>query len=642
VVYNLRTIGLTGTQSTGGHPMRDDSRKKFETYFETLPLEAGLRVDGKAGTEIKVDDAEGEDPASTIDTLPRMKVEVEPSELPADLKVTDTLGEGGMGIVRLARQSPLERDVAVKTTKKASDPGALHGLLQEAYVTGHLEHPNVIPIYTLGQDESGAPLIVMKRVEGISWLAKLGDESLDLEYHIDVLRQVANAVRFAHSKGVIHRDIKPENVMIGDFGEVYLLDWGIAVSMDEPKGMMPTRDNARMAGTAQYMAPEMTEQSAENIDARTDVYLMGATLHQIVTGEMLHQGSKLFDLMFSAYKSEPREYDRSVPAELVDIIHKACHRDKEQRYQSAEAFKIALDDFLHHRESVAVSRQAELRLERLESLLDSDREDDLEVHDLFGECRFGFRQALRMWDGNEGAQTGLRRCLLAMARYHVENENLGGARNCIAELADPPQALLDDIQGLEDRLASREQELERLKEFRAEFDLRTAMTSRSIVVSVIGLLWTAATIVFIVTGESDEPFSTFDFEHFTWTLRSIVIVVVPTLLFRKRLFANAANKRIILVIYALLFSLACMRFVMWQLESTLVVAQAADGILYALAGIAVGLMSDRRVILASGVFFASTLGGVFWPALQLHFLAGAGLIFCLSLAWIWRPGQRGA
>ncbi|MGM0559223.1 MAG: serine/threonine-protein kinase, partial [Myxococcota bacterium] len=237
--------------------MSDDSREKFETHFETLPLEAGLRVDAHAGTEIKVDAFAPDDSASTINTLPRMTVEVEPSELPADLKVTETLGEGGMGIVRLARQSPLERDVAVKTSKKLTDPGAIHGLLQEAFITGHLEHPNVIPIYTLGQDESGAPLIVMKRVEGISWLAKLDDETLDLEYHIDVLRQVANAVRFAHSKGIVHRDIKPENVMIGDFGEVYLLDWGIALSLDEPKGLMPTRENAKMAGTAQYMAPEM-------------------------------------------------------------------------------------------------------------------------------------------------------------------------------------------------------------------------------------------------------------------------------------------------------------------------------------------------------------------------------------------------
>ncbi len=625
--------------------MSEDSREQFETYFKTLPLEGGLDVDidGRSGTEIKLDHTVSmQEPEQAIETLPRMKVEVEPSTLPADLKVIETLGEGGMGIVRLARQSPLDRDVAVKTTKKSSDPRALHGLLQEAYVTGHLEHPNVLPVYTLGQDESGAPLIVMKRVEGVSWLVQMRDDSLDLEYHIDVLRQVANAVRYAHSKGIIHRDIKPENVMIGDFGEVYLLDWGIAVSIEGARGLMPDRESASMAGTAQYMAPEMTEKSAENIDERTDVYLLGATLHEVLTGETLHRGRKLFDLMYAAFKSDPHEYEDSVPDELVEIVHRACHRDKGERYQTVEAFKCALEDFLQHRESVAVSHEAELRLERLEALLDGDRDDDLEVHDLFGECRFGFRQALRMWEGNDAAREGLRACLVAMARYHLENENLGGAHNCVAEMQDPPGVLLDDLESLEQELASRQRELEQLKEFRAQFDLRTAMTSRSIVVAVIGVLWTAATVLFIVTGESDSPFSTFDFEHFTWTLRSIIIVVVPTLLFRKRLFSNAANRRLILMIYALLLSLAGMRFVMWQLESTLVVAQAADGLLYALTGVGVGFMSDRRIILASGVFFASTLAGVFWPALQLYFMAASGLIFCLSLAWIWRPGQKRA
>jgi serine/threonine-protein kinase len=620
---------------------QDDSRDEFATYVETLPLDGELEIDGRTGTEINLDaDAIVNESQLAIETLPRMRVEESPSELPADLKVSETLGTGGMGIVRLARQSPLDRDVAVKTTKQASDPKSLHGLLQEAYVTGHLEHPNVIPIYTLGQDESGAPLIVMKRVEGTSWLAQFDDPSLDLEYHIDVLRQVANAVRFAHSKGIVHRDIKPENVMIGDFGEVYLLDWGIAVSIEGGRGLMPDRDGARMAGTAQYMAPEMTEQSAENIDERTDVYLLGATLHEVVSGETLHSGSKLFDLMFSAYKSEPREYDESVPDELVAIIHKACHRDKDQRYQSAEAFKIALEEFLHHRESVAVSEEAEERLARLESLLDGDGEDDSTIHDLFGECRFGFRQALRMWPGNDDARQGLRRCLVQMGRYFLDGENPAGARNCFAELDDPPDDLVERTRELEERLEAEKQELERLKEFEQELDLKTGMTSRSIVVAIVGVLWTISTFLYIWAREDVGPHATFTFEHFQTTLRSIAIVVVPTLIFRERLFSNIANRRLIYAAYGLMACLAVVRFAMWKLESTLIVAQSADSVLYGMLAITMGLMSDNRIALLSTLFFAVVVLGIFWPAYQLYFLAVAGLLFCLSVAWIWRPGQR--
>ena len=622
---------------------QDNSREQFTTYVETLPLNGELEIASHTGTEINLDaHAPVADDGQAIETLPRMRVEESPSELPADLRVSETLGEGGMGLVRLARQSPLDRDVAVKTTKKSSDPKSLHGLLQEAYVTGHLEHPNVIPIYTLGQDESGAPLIVMKRVEGTSWLAQLDDDSLDLEYHIDVLRQVANAVRFAHSKGIIHRDIKPENVMIGDFGEVYLLDWGIAVSIDGEKGLMPARDRARMAGTAQYMAPEMTEETAQNIDERTDVYLMGATLHEVLTGETLHTGRKLFDLMFSAFKSEPREYDDSVPEELVAIIHRACHKDKEQRFQSAEAFKTALEDFLHHRDSVAVSDEAEQRLERLEGLLDDEHDDEFEIHDLYGECRFGFRQALRMWPGNRAAREGLRTCLQRMARYFLDDENLAAARTCLAEMDEPPGELVDEMDALEARLASQKEELERLKKMEKQLDLKTAMTSRSIVVAVIGVLWTISTLLFIWAREEVGPFAEFTFAHFAVTLRSVVIVVVPTLLFRKRLFSNVANRRLMLSLYGLIACLVVVRYAMWQLDATLIVAQSADTVLYGMFAIAIGLMSDNRIALLSLLFFAVVALGVVWPALQLYFSAVAGLLFCLSVAWFWRPGQRAA
>ena len=98
-----------------------------------------------------------------------------------------------------------------------------------------LEHPNIIPVHDISREESGEPMIVMKRIEGEAWSALIspeGSEGAVLERHIDILRQVANAVHYAHSKGLIHRDLKPDNVMLGPFGEVYVLDWGIAVAFD--------------------------------------------------------------------------------------------------------------------------------------------------------------------------------------------------------------------------------------------------------------------------------------------------------------------------------------------------------------------------------------------------------------------------
>jgi serine/threonine-protein kinase len=167
------------------------------------------------------------------------------------LSLHHTLGEGGMGIVHLATQTTIGRHVAVKTRRvaaarpddaggqsEASDPSAGDGLddidatlriLREAWVMGALEHPNVVPVYDVGLDEAGAPVIVMKRIEGLAWadLMRAPDEierrfgaTDPLEWNLRILATACNAVHFAHSRGILHRDLKPENVMIGAFGEV--------------------------------------------------------------------------------------------------------------------------------------------------------------------------------------------------------------------------------------------------------------------------------------------------------------------------------------------------------------------------------------------------------------------------------------
>ena len=163
------------------------------------------------------------------------------------LVTAHTLGEGGMGVVRLARQVALDRPVAVKTLKDAvrSRDMSLE-LLREAWITGSLEHPNVVPVYDLAMDPEGGPAIVLKRIEGVVWRDLLQDPEAVrqrfgagdlLDWNLRTLISVCNAVAFAHERGIVHRDLKPENVMLGRFGEVYVLDWGIAVTTraDNPR-----------------------------------------------------------------------------------------------------------------------------------------------------------------------------------------------------------------------------------------------------------------------------------------------------------------------------------------------------------------------------------------------------------------------
>jgi serine/threonine protein kinase len=200
----------------------------------------------------------------------------------ADLEVLGILGEGGMGCVLLARQHSLARDVAIKTLKDADDTElSIAGLLQEARITGTLEHPGIVPVHALGLDERGSPLLVMKRIEGISFRVLLEDPAHPawerisaaatdhVETSLEILMRVCQSLAFAHHRGILHRDIKPENIMVGDYGEIYLCDWGIATRIDDASA------SSMLAGTLLYMAPEML--LGETLDARSDVYLLGAS-----------------------------------------------------------------------------------------------------------------------------------------------------------------------------------------------------------------------------------------------------------------------------------------------------------------------------------------------------------------------------
>ena len=152
--------------------------------------------------------------------LPRLALAAAAAAQPApgptsrsDLELKELIGEGGMGRVHAVRQHSLARDVAVKTMRpEALNPTTVKSLLREAVVTGSLEHPSIVPVHALGLDASGAPVLVMKRVEGTSWLKRLAGNpvsSADLDKHIEILMRVCRALEFAHSRGVLHRDIKP-------------------------------------------------------------------------------------------------------------------------------------------------------------------------------------------------------------------------------------------------------------------------------------------------------------------------------------------------------------------------------------------------------------------------------------------------
>ena len=425
--------------------------------------------------------------------------------LDGKIALHETLGEGGMGVVHLATQATLGRHVAVKTLRAGvGDLDATLRILREAWVTGLLEHPNVVPVYDVGVDASGSPVIVMKRIEGLHWgeLMHAPDEierrfaaKDPLEWSVRILVSVCNAVHFAHSRGILHRDLKPENVMIGAFGEVYVLDWGIAVSLrDDPSGRLPPVSLATdIAGTPGYMAPEMLLGDPAGMSERTDVYLLGAIFYEIFAGAAPHQGKNLQEMIASVLLSTPR-YAPSFPAEAQRICKKAMSRDPALRYESAEAFRVAIDEYLRHRGSRKLAWDAKQSLGRLLDTLEhglaggaEKEERTLAVFNLLGECRFGYRAALSAWPENEGARKGLDRALLAVVEYELAEGDPAAAATLLREVAQRPA---DVSARVEAATRARSLQDERLRRLEEDFDPSVGTRTRTFLGSSFGVLWT--------------------------------------------------------------------------------------------------------------------------------------------------------
>ncbi len=366
-----------------------------------------------------------------------------------DLQVLDTLGEGGMGRVLLARQRSLSRDVAVKVLKPAAaDADGALALLREAVVMGGVEHPNIVPVHALGRDDAGNPVLVMKRIEGTSWRSLLDDEAHPawaplleahgdrLAAHLEVLMRVADAAHYAHARGVVHRDIKPDNVMVGAFGEVYLVDWGIAVRTGGERTHAPGEGAPRIRGTPAYMAPEMVAGDPAAVDARTDVYLLGATLHEVLTRTPRHRGANLHAVLYDAYTSPPVDYGAEVPEELAALCNDATSADPARRPESALVLRRRVADHLRHRSSLTLSAVAQARLAALEEALASPPVDEVVARRLGTEARFGFAQALTVWPANPRAAEGQRRALRVLFEHELARENLDAARALAVELGD--------------------------------------------------------------------------------------------------------------------------------------------------------------------------------------------------------------
>jgi eukaryotic-like serine/threonine-protein kinase len=294
--------------------------------------------------------------------LTPQQIESEGIPLPPHLVIYPELGRGGIGRIHPATDRNLLRHVALKRIDKklAKVPMYREGFIAEAQMTGQLEHPNIVPVHELSIGDNGIPYFTMKLVQGVNldkWLRdpfRSPGSSERLEAGLEIFIKVCDAVAYAHHRGVIHRDLKPENIMVAAFGQVYLMDWGLArLSKTRPaSGSRSQMEAPGPVGTPHYMAPEQARGNPADMDERSDIFGLGAVLYEIISGHIPYGDDRNPNTILTRAKAgqvipiDKVTQDLGLSKIIRGIVDKATAPNPKDRYQSVLELQQAVRAFL--------------------------------------------------------------------------------------------------------------------------------------------------------------------------------------------------------------------------------------------------------------------------------------------------------
>src|SRR5512136_1893954 len=273
-------------------------------------------------------------------------------------QITEKLGEGGMGVVYKARDTHLDRFVAIKVlpAEKVADPDRKRRFVQEAKAASAINHPSIVHVYDIDQSD-GTDYIAMEYVEGKTLDQRIGRHGLGLSDALKYAVQIADALAKAHSAGIVHRDLKPTNIMVNEDGVVKVLDFGLAklteqIQDDESASTAtvdgegkPITEEGVIVGTVAYMSPEQAE--GKKVDARSDIFSLGSVLYEMVTGQKAFQGASKMSTLSAILHQEPKPVSGitpAIPADLEKLINRCLRKDPQRRWQAMADLKVSLDE----------------------------------------------------------------------------------------------------------------------------------------------------------------------------------------------------------------------------------------------------------------------------------------------------------
>src|SRR5512135_2253233 len=279
-------------------------------------------------------------------------------------RITEKLGEGGMGVVYKARDTHLDRFVAIKVLppENVAEPERKRRFVQEAKAASALNHPNIVTIHDI-TEEGGTDFIVMEYVAGKTLDDSIPHKGMRLSLALKYAVQIADALARAHGAGIIHRDLKPSNVMVDEHGLVKVLDFGLA-KLTETSGpeaeTAATRTGAgTVLGTAAYMSPEQAE--GRHIDTRSDVFSFGSMLYEMLTGQRAFRGDTRASTIASILREEPKpisQVSEGLPRDAEKIVRRCLRKDPEHRFQTMADLRVALEELKEESDSGALEPAA--------------------------------------------------------------------------------------------------------------------------------------------------------------------------------------------------------------------------------------------------------------------------------------------